>query len=300
VCLRHTVAVGSKLPGRRRMTSQDEAPRVASRPSIGEARGAVGQFAVAALYERRKLLKQKPAVIGPRHKRAELTPYRPGKRYGVRPEYDREVTRTTPSTNVSPATNSSMSVPPPAGRKGATWMALGLALVAIVVMLAGAIYMARQGWLSALGRSLPGGSRGREGSAQAASVFNLEGLSPDEKTARRKQLADYMEKLYQVMDGAAQDIQREDFDAQAMVDKVGKDPQKLFEWVRDNTWWVPYRGALRGPTGVLMDRVGNSLDRSLLLAELLRLAGHSARLARARRNCCRASTPCWSTPGGRV
>jgi hypothetical protein len=113
-----------------------------------------------------------------------------------------------------------------------------------------------------------------------ASVFNLAGLTPDEKATRRKQLADYMEKLYQVLEGAAQNSPQEDFDAQAILEKVGKDPQKLFEWVRDNTWWAPYRGALRGPAGVLMDRLGNSVDRSLLLAELLRSAGHNARLAR--------------------
>ena len=56
---------------------------------------------------------------------------------------------------------------------------------------------------------------------------------------------------------------------------------KLFEWVRGSPYWVPYRGSLRGPTGVLMDRLGSSLDRSLLLAELLRTAGHQARLVRA-------------------
>jgi hypothetical protein len=113
------------------------------------------------------------------------------------------------------------------------------------------------------------------------SVFNLAGLSPAEKAARRKQLADYMGKLYDALDAAAQNIPRQDFDAQAILQKIGNDPEKLFEWVRDNTWWVPYRGALRGPAGVLMDRLGNSVDRSLLLAELLRLAGHNARLARA-------------------
>ena len=71
---------------------------------------------------------------------------------------------------------------------------------------------------------------------------------------------------------AEKEIPRDTFDPQAIIDKVGKDPNKLFEWVRDNTYWVPYRGMLRGHVGVLMDRVGSSLDRSLLLAELLRRA----------------------------
>ena len=62
---------------------------------------------------------------------------------------------------------------------------------------------------------------------------------------------------------------------------MGRDPDKLFSWVRDNTYWVPYQGCLRGPIGVLMDRLGSSLDRALLLAELLRLSGQNVRLAHA-------------------
>lgn len=75
---------------------------------------------------------------------------------------------------------------------------------------------------------------------------------------------------------------RDTYDPQAVVDRVGRDPEKLFEWVRDNTTLVPYQGSLRGPVGVLMDRVGSSLDRALLLADLDRRAGQQVRLARAR------------------
>jgi hypothetical protein len=59
----------------------------------------------------------------------------------------------------------------------------------------------------------------------------------------------------------------------------GHGPQELFEWVRGNTVWVAYKGSLRGAQGVLMDHMGNSLDRSLLLAELLEKRGHTVRLA---------------------
>jgi hypothetical protein len=79
---------------------------------------------------------------------------------------------------------------------------------------------------------------------------------------------------------AVEEIPSDSFDPRALVASAGTDPSRLFEWVRDNTYWVPYRGALRGPVGVVMDRLGNSLDRALLLAELLRLAGHNVRLAR--------------------
>jgi hypothetical protein len=80
---------------------------------------------------------------------------------------------------------------------------------------------------------------------------------------------------------ADRDIPRDTFDPQAIIERVGRDPEKLFAWVRDNTFWVPYHGSLRGPTGVLMDRLGNSLDRSLLLAELLQTAGNEVQLAHA-------------------
>jgi hypothetical protein len=95
-----------------------------------------------------------------------------------------------------------------------------------------------------------------------------------------KRIADEMERGFKALEAAEKEIPRDTFDPKAIVDKVGKDPVKLFEWVRDNTYWVPYQGALRGPIGVLMDRLGSSCDRSLLLAELLRVAGHKVRLAR--------------------
>lgn len=72
---------------------------------------------------------------------------------------------------------------------------------------------------------------------------------------------------------------RDLWDPAYIVEHVGTDPQALSAWVRDNTSWIPYRGILRGATGVLMDRQGNSLDRAILLATLLEQAGHKPRLA---------------------
>lgn len=105
-----------------------------------------------------------------------------------------------------------------------------------------------------------------------------------QKTARlseeeRKKEVEKLKKLFDALEEAAKEIPRDTFDPRAIVDKVGKDPIKLFEWVRDNTYLVPYRGSLRGYIGVLMDRLGNSLDRALLLHKLLEVAGHKAQLA---------------------
>ena len=79
----------------------------------------------------------------------------------------------------------------------------------------------------------------------------------------------------------ARDLPRDTFDLHAVLDGLGREPEQLFAFVRDKTWWIAYAGSLRGELGVLMDRLGNSLDRALLLASLLRMAGHDARLAHA-------------------
>jgi hypothetical protein len=97
--------------------------------------------------------------------------------------------------------------------------------------------------------------------------------TPDQFAAR-------LDKLFRALEQAEKHISRETFDPRAIIDKVGKDPRKIFEWVRDNTYFVPYRGLLRGEKGVLMDRLGNSLDRAMLLYALLRFVNQPARLAR--------------------
>jgi len=95
----------------------------------------------------------------------------------------------------------------------------------------------------------------------------------------REQVAARLEKLFQALEEAERQIPRDTFDSGAIIEKVGPDPAKLFKWVRDETYLVPYRGLLRGDKGVLMDRLGNSLDRALLLYALLRDAGHTVQLA---------------------
>lgn len=67
----------------------------------------------------------------------------------------------------------------------------------------------------------------------------------------------------------------------SIVAGVDGDPVALRDWVARETDWVPYLGTLRGSDGVLADGSGNSLDRSILLADLLVRAGHDVGLARA-------------------
>lgn len=90
-----------------------------------------------------------------------------------------------------------------------------------------------------------------------------------------------LEKLFDALEAAKQELPRDTFDVNAVLALTDGTPEGIFAWVRDNTYLVPYKGALRGEQGVLMDRVGNSLDRALLLQSLIRLSGHNAQLARA-------------------
>ena len=108
-------------------------------------------------------------------------------------------------------------------------------------------------------------------------------LGPEADTApSANQTADKLEIASKTIEELLAKLPRVSFDVLAVVNQIGQDPLRLFEWVRDDTVWVPYRGELRGATGVLMDRVGNSLDRALLLAALLKAARRDVRLAHGR------------------
>ena len=88
-----------------------------------------------------------------------------------------------------------------------------------------------------------------------------------------------LENSLRAIEDGLRESERDRWDPDYIVQQVGTDPQLLFEWVRENTYWIPYHGLLRGPVGVLNDRLGNSLDRAVLLATLLQKAGHNVRLA---------------------
>ena len=118
---------------------------------------------------------------------------------------------------------------------------------------------------------------------EASYILFLRALlsNPSGEALTRAQAAERLPYLLDTASSMEEELQKETFDPQAVVDSIGDDPAALYGWVRDTTFFVPYRGALRGPVGVLMDRLGNSLDRSLLLAELLTLAGYEVRFAHA-------------------
>ena len=92
-------------------------------------------------------------------------------------------------------------------------------------------------------------------------------------------LSALLENSLRAVEDGDREAPRDRWDPSYVVEHEGTEPQHLVEWVTQQTSWIPYRGELRGPTGVLMDRMGSSLDRALLLATLLKQAGHTVRLA---------------------
>ncbi|MBE3133306.1 MAG: hypothetical protein IMZ55_07515 [Acidobacteria bacterium] len=133
-----------------------------------------------------------------------------------------------------------------------------------------------------------GTDRRREAGVPAGTLSSLYQLYEELRAALRSSAprspdarAERLEYVFEALEAGSRGLRRETFDVAAAADSIGNDPAALFTWVRDRTWWVPYHGVLRGPAGVLMDRVGNSLDRSLLLAALLFSSGHTARLVHA-------------------
>ncbi len=90
----------------------------------------------------------------------------------------------------------------------------------------------------------------------------------------------HLENMYGQLEDVKDELNKTSFSAEAVVDEVGSERQALYKWVKENTLLVPYKGSLRGARGVLMDRLGSSLDRALLLYELLYEAGYDVRLAR--------------------
>lgn len=94
-------------------------------------------------------------------------------------------------------------------------------------------------------------------------------------------LADSLDGIAEVLEAVERDGPRERFDPLAALQPTGVAVDAITGWVGREVALVPYRGTLRGARGTLMDRYGNSLDRALLLAQLLADAGYPVRLARA-------------------
>lgn len=61
------------------------------------------------------------------------------------------------------------------------------------------------------------------------------------------------------------------------ANELGKDPQRIFAFVRDEIGFESYTGSLRGARGALWSKAGNALDKASLMIALLRISGVPAR-----------------------
>lgn len=104
----------------------------------------------------------------------------------------------------------------------------------------------------------------------------------DDAQLRSQEFAADLDRTFTAMRRALQSLPRETFDVEVRAAQVGADPERAFAWVRDETRWIAYAGALRGARGVLLDRMGSHMDRALLLARLLESGGHEVELAHRR------------------
>jgi transglutaminase-like putative cysteine protease len=81
------------------------------------------------------------------------------------------------------------------------------------------------------------------------------------------------------LDVVAHAIARARYDLRAGSETIGAGLEPAFLFVRDKVRYESYQGVLRGAETTYTTRSGNAFDRSLLLAELLRLKGVRSRFA---------------------
>ena len=114
-------------------------------------------------------------------------------------------------------------------------------------------------------------------SGVAHSASSCQAIDDDRFVQAEVDLLDLFRRINRIQ----QELPSENFNLAARQRKIGGGVAEILAWVRDETFVLPYDGALRGGIGVLMDRGGSALDRSLLLAGLLEVAGYPVRLARS-------------------
>ncbi len=86
-----------------------------------------------------------------------------------------------------------------------------------------------------------------------------------------------LDSFFEAFEKLQAQIDRSEFDVKARADSLGPDVGKIFEFVRDRVRYEAYVGVLRGAKGTLIGKAGNSVDQSVLLAELLRHHGHTVK-----------------------
>lgn len=108
----------------------------------------------------------------------------------------------------------------------------------------------------------------------APSGLAADALPPSDPQALANQIAPAV----QTLQAAQRELAITPLDEDGVLDRVGRDPAKLSDWVRTQIAYEPYRGFLKGAQGALISGRANSGDKSLLLADLLTKAGFKVQL----------------------
>jgi len=157
--------------------------------------------------------------------------------------------------------------------------ALGLALVMVASAFAGAggglPVPASTSVSQTAGAAVP-----QETSAAMANPLPAVPLPPLTDAAAQNRYARRLTDVASLARAAATRAPRDHDDPAAILATTGNNPASILQWVKNETRLLAYTGTLRGASGVLMDRSGNSLDRALLVADLLRRSGNTVRIAR--------------------
>lgn len=105
------------------------------------------------------------------------------------------------------------------------------------------------------------------------------GLSVEEINSRKAAAIAELDEFSKVAKSLRENIDRTQFDIEELLASLDYDAERIVEFVETEIFYEPYEGALRGASGTLLGRAGNSLDQSVLLASMLRDAGYQARIS---------------------
>jgi hypothetical protein len=162
------------------------------------------------------------------------------------------------------------NTPPEPPRKAhRIWVAVVAAIVLLVAAAGAVWYVAQRGLLARAGQ--PAGVADDLTASIAA-------LSPEQKQQAYKDEVDALQsrltRLQSYLDGFPKALT----DVEALAQTLPT-PQAAFEFVRDQVAFEPYPGVMKGAGATLLTRGGNSLDRALLLAAVLKQNGVPAKIA---------------------
>lgn len=178
---------------------------------------------------------------------------------------------TIPTHPTDPPSGNASSLPPHKGSR--LWVA-GVTLLVFLAAVAGIVwYLAKQGHLGTLGSSVTA----KPGDLALA----VSKLSPEEKQktydAQVAELQGRMTRAQEFLDAFPKPLT----DLEALAQSLTT-PQSAFEYIRDQVALEPYPGIMKGANGTFLTHGGNALDRSLLLAGLLKQQGISAKIAQGK------------------